>query len=262
MGQKYIFPMPLSSEARPLLPSRPSFVERVLMRCAGQCAICRSWSDRRVCADCLSRYAAPVLRCHSCGLRLPSTPALAKRVQCGHCLKKPPPIERCITALDYQFPWDGLLQRFKYHLALDLREVLAERLLQALEGAGAPAPDVIVPVPLSRQRLQERGYNQAHEIAKSLGRRLRLRVEPDLVLRLRDTSAQAQLDIDARAANVRGAFAVEPTRLTELKGARVAVLDDVLTTGATVFEVARVLRQAGALEVQAWTLARTPEPGS
>lgn len=254
--------MPSSLDARALLPSRPPFVERVLMRCAGQCAICRSWSERRVCTDCLGRYATPALRCHSCGLRLPSSPTLARRVQCGRCLKTPPPVERCVAALDYQFPWDTLLQRFKYHLALDLREVLAERLLQALESAGVSAPDFIVPVPLSGQRLQERGYNQAHEIAKSLGRRLRLRVEPELVLRLRDTSAQAQLDLDARAANVRGAFAAEPTRLAEIKGARVAVLDDVLTTGATVFEVARVLRQAGAAEVQAWTLARTPEPGT
>lgn len=221
------------------------------------CVVCRAWSAGPVCTSCLRHYAQPAPRCTSCALRLPVDAA-----QCGRCLREPPPLARSIAALDYRFPWDGLLQRFKYDAALELRESLVQRLVVALDAAQAEAPDWLLPVPLSDARLRERGYNQAHELAKALARRRGLRCDAGLLLRVRHNAAQASLTLDARAANVRGVFAVEPLRAAQLHGAHVALLDDVMTSGATLFEAARMLKAAGAASVQAWVVARTPEPGT
>ncbi|MBW8844686.1 MAG: ComF family protein [Burkholderiales bacterium] len=250
--------MPERSQAAP----KPALIEKVLLRCAGQCAICRAWSHQTVCEGCLSLYARPQPRCWTCAAKLP--PALVGRPhpQCGRCLREPPPLDRTVAALDYRFPWDGLLQHFKYHQALELRESLLERLNSALSAAEVDEPDWLLPVPLSDERLRERGYNQAHELAKALARRRVLRCAPDLLLRVRHNERQAGLKLDARAANVRGVFAVEPLHAARLRGTRVALLDDVMTSGATLFELAGVLLQAGVMSVQAWVVARTPEPGA
>jgi ComF family protein len=221
----------------------------------GQCAVCRSWGYTRLCGACLQRYAPQRARCVRCGLALPS-PAL---VRCGRCALHPPPLDRTVAALDYAFPWRGLLQRFKFHEGLELREALAERMLQAASDAGDAHADLLLPVPLSEHRLRERGYNQSQVLARALARRLRLPCPDGLLLRVRDAARQARLPLAERVANVRGVFAVEPLRRAELQGRAVAVVDDVMTSGATLFEVARVLRAAGASSVQAWVLARTPE---
>lgn len=246
---------------RPLAAPKPALIEKVLMRCAGQCAVCRAWSDQTVCGDCLQRYAGAAPRCWTCAARLPVPLADRPQPQCGRCLTEPPPLDRTVAALDYRFPWDGLLQHFKYHQALELRESLLERLNAALTAADADAPDWLLPVPLSAERLRERGYNQAHELAKALARRRGLRCDPEMLLRVKHHDAQAGLTLDGRVANVRGVFAVEPLKAGKLAGASVALLDDVMTSGATLFELARVLRQAGAARVQAWVISRTPEPG-
>jgi ComF family protein len=245
----------------PLAAPKPALIERVLMRCAGQCAVCRSWSHQTVCDDCLQRYATAAPRCWTCAARLPVELAGQPRPLCGACLASPPPLDRTIAALDYRFPWDGLLQHFKYHQALELRESLLERLNTTLTAAEVEAPDWLLPVPLSHTRLQERGYNQSHELATALARRRGLRCDADLLLRVRNNDRQAGLKLAARAANVRGVFAVEPLRAEDLRGASVALLDDVMTSGATLFELASVLLQAGVMSVQAWVVARTPEPG-
>jgi len=135
-------------------------------------------------------------------------------------------------------------------------------MLAAHAHAGRPAPGLLLPVPLSLQRLRERGYNQAWELARRLARALGTRADARLLLRIRDTPHQLALPPEERAANVRGAFAVEPARRAELRGASVTVVDDVLTTGATLREIARVLRHAGVAQVHVWTLARTPRPES
>ncbi|MDN3921010.1 ComF family protein [Roseateles violae] len=245
--------------ARPLSSSKPAFVERVLMRCPGQCAVCRSWSEQHVCSDCLMRYARPVPRCWTCAARLPLERIGHRHPKCGRCLREPPPLSRTIAALDYAFPWDGLLQHYKFHQAIELRETLLDRLRQALLVAEALKPDWLLPVPLALKRQRERGYNQSWELARSLARRHKLRCEADMLLRVRETSQQAQLPYAVRAANVKGAFAVDPSHAARLHGRRVVLLDDVMTSGATLFELARVLRQAGVADVQAWVVARTPE---
>ena len=246
---------------RSLAPSKPAFVEKVLLRCAGQCTVCRAWSHQTICEHCLALYARPQPRCWTCAARLPLALMGRPQPQCGRCLVDAPPLDRAVAALDYRFPWDGLLRHFKYHQALELRESLLERLNSALSAAAVVEPDWLLPVPLSAARLRERGYNQSHELAKALARRRGLRCEPGLLLRVRDNASQASLKLEARAANVHGVFAVEPLRAAKLRGSSVALLDDVMTSGATLFELARVLLQAGVMSVQAWVIARTPEPG-
>ncbi|HEY1092245.1 MAG TPA: ComF family protein [Burkholderiaceae bacterium] len=242
-----------------LASARPALLERIVMRCPGQCAVCRSWSTQRVCADCLQRFARPLPRCWTCALQLPPERLGHPAPRCGACLATPPPLDRTIAALDYAFPWDGLLQRYKFHQALDLRDTLLDRLDGALSAAVAEMPDWLIAVPLSVERLRERGYNQSHELARALARRRGLRYGMGMLLRLHGGRPQSGLKASERIANVRHSFAVEPARLADLQDSHVAVLDDVMTTGATMHEVARVLRQAGVAKVQAWVIARTPE---
>jgi ComF family protein len=222
----------------------------------GQCAVCFSWSRGRICPPCLSRFAAPTSRCQRCALRVPD----GVRV-CGACIKAPPPFDSALASVDYAHPWDQLIARFKFNAALDLSNALADLMLHTHRTSHLALPDCVLPVPLSTQRLRERGYNQAWELARRVGQRLQVPVEARLLLRVKDTPHQLAFPPAKRAANVRGAFAVEPTRLLELCGKRVAVIDDVMTTAATANEVAAVLRQAGAAEVHFWVIARTPRPG-
>jgi ComF family protein len=173
-------------------------------------------------------------------------------------LTDPPPFSHTLAAVNYAHPWDGLVTQFKFHSALDLAPALAQRLLDAHRRSGRAAPALLLPIPLSRARLRERGYNQAWELARRLARALDCRSDSGLLLRVKDTPHQLALAPDKRAGNVRAAFAVEPRRRAELAGADVTLVDDVMTTGATVAEAAHVLLRAGAAAVDVWVVARTP----
>lgn len=221
-----------------------------------QCGICHGWGWARLCDACLGACAAPRARCGRCALPVPDGVAV-----CGRCLRDPPGFDAALAAVDYGNPWDRLLTHFKFHAALDLADAFAERLHDAVARSGAPPPGLLLPAPLSAERLRERGYNQAWELARRLARRLRAPAAADLLLRVRHTPQQMALPLSDRAANVRDAFAVEPRRRHELRGREVTLVDDVLTTGATAEEMARVLRDAGVARVQVWALARTPPPG-
>lgn len=159
---------------------------------------------------------------------------------------------------DYAYPWDALISRLKFNDALDLANALAQRVADVVDGAGGARPHWVLPVPLSAQRLRERGYNQAWELARRVARSLGCKADAKLLLRVKDTPHQLALPREQRAANVRGAFLVEPRRTHELRGCDVAVVDDVMTTGATGAEIARTLKQAGAHSVRLWVVARTP----
>ena len=217
------------------------------------CAVCRGWGTQRVCGACVERFAIRHPRCRRCALRVPDGVRL-----CGACLNDPPAFAHALAALEYDHPWDGLIAQFKFHGVLDLAPALTRRLLAAFEHGEAPAPTLLLPVPLSSERLRERGYNQAWELARRLGRALRCPAEPHLLLRIRDTPHQLAFPPAQRAGNVRAAFAVEPRRLADVRGRSITIVDDVMTTGATVSEIARLLLQAGASEVGVWALARTP----
>ena len=219
------------------------------------CAVCHAWGAQRVCGDCLTRFAPPVVRCQRCALEVPASADL-----CGACLNDTPPFVRTIAAVTYGHPWDGLIARFKFNAALDLAPVLSTRLLLAVQRSDTAHPTLLLPVPLSAQRLRERGYNQAWELARRLGVALHCQADARLLLRVKDGPHQLAFPREQRAANVRGAFAVEPLRTSELRGRSVALVDDVMTTGATTAEAARVLLQAGAASVQVWVVGRTPRP--
>lgn len=221
----------------------------------GSCAICRGWGSARLCGACLGRFAVPRPRCARCAIELPGAAAL-----CGDCLRRPPPFERAVAAVDYTPPWRELVTHFKFHDGLDLAAGFADLIVQAVRQTAPPRPALLLPAPLAAARLRERGYNQAWELARRVGAALGLRREAALLLRVRDTPHQLDLPLARRAENVRDAFAVEPHRRSELAGLDVALLDDVLTTGETAAAMARALLQAGAASVQVWVLARTPRP--
>ena len=219
--------------------------------------MCHGWGAFRVCQACITRFAEPRPRCKCCALQVPQGTD-----SCGACLIEPPPFARTVAAVDYEHPWDGLITQFKFHSALDLIPALVARMLAASTQAAWAPPQLLLPIPLSDMRWRERGYNQAWELAKRLGRTLDCAVDATLLLRLRDTPHQLALPPEERAGNVRAAFAVEPRRSAEVRGRRITLVDDVMTTGATVAEAARTLLQAGASEVDVWVVARTPRHGA
>jgi len=170
----------------------------------------------------------------------------------------PPAFDAALAAVDYAAPWDRLVTAFKFHDALDLAAVFADAIVAAERSRDAPRPTLLLPVPLAPRRLRERGYNQAWELARRLRPRFDCEADPDLLLRIKDTPHQLAAPPERRAANVRGAFAVEPRRRSEVRGRTVTLVDDVMTSAATASEVTRVLRSAGAVRVDVWVVARTP----
>lgn len=175
---------------------------------------------------------------------------------CGRCQQAPPPFARCTAAFRYEEPLSSLVVDIKFRSKLNLIRLLGGLLADALsaerERPGWQSPAAIVPVPLHPHRLRTRGYNQALELARVVGRRLAIPVNQRCCQRTRATRAQTELDEHSRLSNLREAFAV-----TEPLPRHLAILDDVVTTGATVSELAWVLKQAGCERVDVWALART-----
>lgn len=237
--------------------SRGKYIDRMLarLRCPTPCAVCHLWSLQRLCADCVGRYAPLRPRCQQC-----ATPVPEGIVRCGACIVQPPPFAACVAASDYAFPWSGLVAALKFRQAVDLIPALSQRLADAVRATPSlpPRPDGVLPVPLFPTRLQERGMNQAWELAKHAARALGLPARSDWMERVVDTPHLADLPREERALRIRGAFHVP--RPGEVQGLRLALVDDVLTTGATAAEATRTLLAAGAVEVQVWVLARTLPP--
>jgi ComF family protein len=217
---------------------------------APRCLLCAEpgVEGRDLCRRCTDALPWNRSACARCGLPLP-VPAPA----CGACLLQPPPFAATTAAFVYAFPVDRLLPRLKFHADLAAGAVLAD--VMASTFASAVRPDVLVPVPLHRSRLRQRGYDQALELAKPLARSLGLPLRTDLLQRVRATDAQSELDAKHRRDNLRGAFASQCLRDPPR---HVALFDDVMTTGSTVEEATRALRRAGVERVDVWVLARVP----
>lgn len=182
---------------------------------------------------------------------------------CGRCQHTPPPFRRCIAAVDYGFPWDRLVARFKFQQQAELAGLLAGVLFDAVQQAQHAPVDAVLPVPLSDARLAERGYNQAWELARRIAAKLGPPAHADWLLRLRDTPHQVGLHRQDRERNlraVRDALWVPPAAAIALAGRHLALVDDVMTTGSTATAASQALLAAGAASVQVWVLARTPEP--
>ena len=180
---------------------------------------------------------------------------------CLGCAARPPTaLSQVQVAVDYAFPWDRLITAFKFGGRVEFAPTLAGLLRAGLDDSRAwEAAELVLPIPLGTARLRERGYNQAWELARCLVRGRALKTDPGVLHRVRETPAQATLDADERRRNLHRAFWVEhPSRV---RGRRIALVDDVMTTGATAAEAARALREAGAVDVVLWAAARTPAPG-
>ncbi|WP_374670102.1 phosphoribosyltransferase family protein [Ramlibacter sp.] len=235
------------------LPSQSAWLQGLAAAVPSRCAVCGAWPARPVCDACIARFGAPRTRCLRCAL-----PLAAGQPVCGACLTQPPPLATCHAAVDYAYPWSGLLARFKFQGEPGWAGPLAALMRAAPDLADAIAQaDAVVPLPLAPARLAERGFNQALELARRLAPD---RTRTQWLVRLRETPAQARLDLAARAANVRGAFAVEPLRHADVRGLRVLLVDDVMTSGASLHAAALALQAAGALSVSAAVFARTPDP--
>ena len=177
---------------------------------------------------------------------------------CGDCQRQPPSFAHTICALDYAFPWDRLISHFKFHAMIELARPLTDRLLSAVLASTRAPPELLIPVPLSDARLAERGFNQAWEVTRRLGASLSIPANARALGRVLDTPQQAQLTRAQRLANLRAAFVVPAAQQARLRGRHLALIDDVLTTGATAEEATQALLRAGAASVALWVLARTP----
>lgn len=238
----------------------------VLQSLASQCAVCRSWPARRVCAACTARFGQMHARCIGCALTLPADLSGGRgppSLHCAACVRQPPPLDACFAAMSYAYPWSDLVARYKFGGDPAWAAVFAGLLLNVPGArtslASLQAADWLVPLPLSAPRLQTRGFNQGWELVKALARQSGTAASPDarLLLRIRDTASQARLGREARLRNLKGAFVVEPLRVREIRGRHVLLVDDVMTSGATVFTAALALREAGAAAVSALVFART-----
>jgi ComF family protein len=207
--------------------------------------------QRDLCTACAADLLRNRVCCPRCALPLDAPAPL-----CGECLNSEPPFASACVPFVYAPPLDALLTRLKFGRNLAAGRVLSELWLAAVREAPPPIPKALIPVPLHDGRLRERGYNQALELAKPLVRAFGITLRNDVLVRTRATSAQSDLDADARHRNLRGAFAVATN--TKLP-VHVAVFDDVMTTGTTLRECARTLLRAGVERVDVWAVARAPK---
>jgi ComF family protein len=225
------------------------------------CILCGAPAEtgRDLCAGCAAELPVLGLACVRCALPLPAAAVAGSSDDsdgplCGGCRRKPPPFLRAHAAFRYEQPLPALVAGFKFNGRLNTLRLMGQLLADALDGAAVDAPQTIIPVPLHTRRLRQRGYDQALELARIVGRRLEVPVATAACVRTRATPPQTSLEGKARQQNLRGAFRAT----ADLTGAHVALLDDVVTTTSTVAEVAHTLRRAGATRVDVWCLARTP----
>jgi ComF family protein len=227
--------------ARALLPS--------------SCALCATACDGAVCRPCHAQFVARTARCRRCAN--PVGDADAGR-ECAACLAERPAYDATVAGADYRAPLDQLVLQLKFGGKLALAPWFAEVLRDAVIEERFQLPQVLCPVPLGPRRLVERGFNQALEMARPLARHLGIELCERLVVRALDTRAQSGVAPDQRRRNIRGAFTVAPDALAAVRGRHVGVVDDVMTSGHTLGELAATLKRAGAARVSNFVFARTP----
>lgn len=212
--------------------------------------MCHAWPAQPVCDACVGAFAQPLPRCQTCALEVP--PGVR---QCGACLVTPPPLDACLAAVPYAYPWSTLVADFKFrqHPGWAASFALLLRSTPWVEPALERA-DALLPMPLSKERLRERGYNQAHELACALDAS---KARTGVLLRIQDTPPQRTLPRAERLRSVQNAFAVDPLQAEHLRNRHVVLVDDVMTSGASLHAAARTLRSAGVATITAIVLART-----
>lgn len=223
-----------------------------LRQLPSECAVCATWPAERLCDACIAEFARQKARCRTCAL-----PLHGGAEQCGRCILRPPLLQRCVAAVDYGYPWAGVLAQFKFRGDPGWAFALA-RLMRSAPWAEPllEQADMLIPVPLATQRLRERGFNQSWELARHLHAG---KACANLLLRVRSGDDQHALGRSARLRNLQGAFVVDPLRGAELAGKQVLLIDDVMTTGSTLEAAAFALQTCSASAVTALVLARVDD---
>ena len=215
------------------------------------CTLCGVRSQESLCKAC--HRDLPFSRAKVCSRC--SAPSTENQI-CGACLSDPPHFDDTTSAFHYSYPLDRLVQAYKFNANLGLLPLFADALSCAIRAKrtndAAPQPDLVIPLPLAPRRLAERGFNQSSLLGAQVSKTLGIRFEARGMLRVRETPPQTGLNREARLKNVRGAFDCAH----RLDGKHVAIVDDVMTTGATLSEAAKALKKAGAAHVSAWVIAR------
>ena len=206
-----------------------------------------------ICEQCFISLPHNSFCCPTCALPLPPVPQSDSiPLQCGTCLATKSPLARACVPFIYESPSDYIVHQLKYHGSLKFGRAMGELLANSLEGAASP--DLLIPVPQHPHRLRQRGFNHAMLIADTTGRRLGIPVDSEIAYKRDDRPSQSGLNAKARKLNMRDAFVIN----TEIKVEHIAVVDDVMTTGATSSALAKALRRAGCKQVSLWAFARTP----
>ncbi len=223
-------------------------------------SIARWFSTPTVCVLCDHRHAKPVAICDKCTLLFSPlenpcqycSRALSNQdfLICGECLRKKPAFDRVMTGYRYEEPLRTLLHEFKYKGALHLRTFLAQLMMTTFDTEASRA-DCIIPIPLHTQRMKQRGFNQAAELAKLISKKINIKYDPKLCTKIRNTSPQVGLNAQERQKNLRHSFKAKPSSYHY-----VLLIDDLLTTGSTAHEMAKILKQQGVQRVDVWCCAR------
>jgi ComF family protein len=209
-------------------------------------------SIHAVCRACLAELPwHPKTSCPQCGLA-------SSGIICGSCLNSPPDFDATKAVFLYAYPVDAMMQRYKYGSMLNLGDTFGEFLAEKVNVEDCLKNiDLIIPMPMHPQRLKERGFNQALEIAKVLTKNCKEKLDYKSTERQTLTPPQASLPLKERVKNIKGAFKVNADKLDKIQGKRIAIVDDVMTTGASLNELAKTLKKAGASHVECWVIART-----
>jgi len=221
------------------------------------CLLCGIEQNQILCSECHAQFfEVTSTRCVFCAI-----PVGPVQTRCGQCLTQQPAYDFTTVACDYIAPLDQLVLSLKFGHQLPVAPALATLLANSVKRSTLnlnSLPDLFIPVPLSRERLAQRGFNQALEIAKPLAKALSRPIYPKLLLRVRDTTAQTLLHPDQRHENIMHAFSPNAHYKDKIEGQHVGVIDDVMTTGATLHEIAACLKRHGARTVSNFVFARTP----
>lgn len=220
------------------------------------CVLCNAKSKRNIdlCHECEQDLPWAIQVCVQCGQTMPKNNY--EQQLCGQCIQKHSIIRRILPLCDYQAPLDNLITAAKFHGQLAYSHLFGELIAKRVREdwyKHQDLPDIIIAMPLHKKRLRERGYNQALEIAKPVAKQLKIRLNLNSCQRSKATTAQTELTANARAQNVKGAFIVRHP----ITAKHVAIIDDVVTTGHTVNELAHCLKQAGVSIIDVWCCART-----